>query len=115
MKAEVRMAEATDVDPEKLRTVKRFLNMAYDSYVHGAYESTMELCDPNRMEFMMRGHRSAEKRSEFIEAAFLKMHEVVSAIEMTAALTAHEAVFNEARETRRKMDTLAPWKCSPPA
>lgn len=75
----------------------------------------MELCDPNRMDFMMRGHRSVEKRSEFIEAAFLKMHEVVAATEMTAALTAHEAVFNEARETRRKMGTLAPWMYSPPA
>jgi hypothetical protein len=75
MKAEVRMAEGTDVDPEKLRTVKRYLNMAYDSYVHGAYESTMELCDPNRMEFMMRGHRSAEKRAEFVEAALCPMED----------------------------------------
>lgn len=115
MKAEVRMAEETDVDPERVRTTKRFLNMAYDSYVHGAYESTMELCDPNQNEFMMRGHRSAEKRAEFIEAAFLKMHEVVIALEMTAALTAHEAVFHEARETRRKMDRLDPWKYSPRA
>lgn len=115
MKGEVRMAEGTAADPERLRAVKRFLNMAYDSYVHGSYESTMELCDPSRTEFMMRGHRSAEKRAEFIEAAFLKMHEVVVALEMTAAVTGHEAVFNHARETRRRMDTIAPWKCSPPA
>ncbi|MGH6803329.1 MAG: hypothetical protein ACREC3_08175, partial [Methyloceanibacter sp.] len=46
MKAEVRLAENANVDGEQLRIVHRFLNMTYDAYMHGAYETTMELCDP---------------------------------------------------------------------
>ena len=62
---------------------------------------------------MMRGHVAAEKRDEFIDAVFLKMHEVVTSLQMTAAVTAQETVFNEVRETRRTMDTREPWKYSP--
>jgi methionyl-tRNA synthetase len=84
--------------------------MAYDSYVHGAYETTMELWNPRTGSFEMRGHPSEENRLEFIEAVFLKMHEVVVAMELTAAMTSHAEVFTLAREARRAMDMSEPWK-----
>lgn len=37
---------------------------------------------------------------------FLKLHEVVSAVECVAATTACPEVFNNAREARRKLDSL---------
>ena len=110
MKAEVRLAEGTTVDGEQLRRVHQFLNMTYDAYVHGAYETTMELCNPRMGIFAMRGHPNVAKRQEFAEAVFLKMHEVVVAVEVTAAVTAHADVFTAAREARLVMDASEPWK-----
>jgi hypothetical protein len=112
MKAEQRLTEGTDVDGEQLRIVHDFLNMASDSYVHGAYESTMELFDLRAGRFVMRGHPHQEKRTEFVEAVFLRLHEVVVAIELTAAVTANGAVFHAARQARRTMDASDPWRRS---
>lgn len=86
--------------------------MTYDAYVHGAYETTMELFNPLDGRFMVGGHPDVSKRREFVEAVFLKLHEVVFALEFTAAVTAHAAVFQAAREARRKMDASEPWKRS---
>jgi hypothetical protein len=112
MKAEVRMAQGTKVDGEQVRSLRRFVNMAYDAYVHGAYETTMELCNPSTGRFMVGGHLDIKKRDELVEAVFLKLHEVVVALEFTAALTAHAGVFNAAREARHTMDASQPWKGS---
>ena len=110
MKAEVRLAEGTTVDGERLRIFRQFINMTYDAYVHGSYETTMELCNPSTGVFAMRGHPEASKRQEFVEAVFLKMHGVVVAVEFTAAVTAHAEVFKAAREARHVMDASEPWK-----
>jgi hypothetical protein len=110
MKAELRLTGSAKVDGEQLRIVRRFLNMTYDAYVHGAYETTMELCDPSSGRFMMWGHVSPLKREEFVEAVFLKLHEVVVAIEFTAAVTANAKIFRLAREARHAMDASEPWR-----
>jgi hypothetical protein len=112
MKAEVRLAENANVDGEELRTVHKFINMTYDAYVHGAYETTMELCDAETGRFMMRGHLSPSKRQEFVEAVFLKLHEVVIVLELTAAVTAQGEIFKAARDARHAMDNSEPWKRS---
>jgi methionyl-tRNA synthetase len=110
MKAKARMVEGTEVDGEQLRIVHNFLNMTYDAYVHGAYETTMELFDQATGVFAMRGHPDKAKREEFVENVFLKLHEVVVAIELTAAVTAHADVFSAARTARHTMDASEPWK-----
>jgi hypothetical protein len=112
MKAEGRLATIANVDGEQQRVLHRFLNMTYDAYVHGAYETTMELCNPLTGRFLTGGHPEASKRGEFVEAVFLKLHEVVVAIEFTAAVTANAAVFKAAREARHAMDTSDPWRRS---
>jgi hypothetical protein len=43
LKAEVRLLERTNVDLEQHRINRDFLNMIFDAYVHGAYETTMDL------------------------------------------------------------------------
>jgi hypothetical protein len=110
MKVHKTLAQKHPVDPDALDRTRRFVNMAYDAYVHGAYETTMELWNQRTGVFEMRGHPSHAKREEFIEAVFLKMHEVVMGIELTAAKTAHADVFSQAREARRAMDVSEPWK-----
>jgi hypothetical protein len=110
MRAHKTLAQNHSVDSDLLDRTRRFLNMAYDAYVHGAYETTMELWNQRTNVFEMRGHPSQAKREEFAEAVFLKMHEVVVAIEVTAAKTAQAEVFSQAREARRAMDVSEPWK-----
>lgn len=86
MKADLRLAESAKLDGEKLRNYHRFLNMVYDAYAHGSYETTMELYDPVTGSFMMSGNTPISKQEEFVEALFLKLHEVVHALELTAAV-----------------------------
>ncbi|MCX5890533.1 MAG: hypothetical protein NTY36_13960 [Deltaproteobacteria bacterium] len=112
MKADLRLAENAQIDGEQMRIVRRFLNMTYDAYIHGSYETTMELYDPLTGRFMMSGNASASKREEFVEAVLLKLHEVIVAIEFTAAVTANASIFNAAREARHTMDAIEPWKNS---
>lgn len=110
LKFDILRAEGTPVDVENLRTAHRFLNFVFDAYVHGAYETTMELYNPDTEDFIMREHPMIEKRKEFIKFVFLKMHEVVCAIVLTSTITANEDVFREAQEARRIMDMSDPWK-----
>lgn len=110
MKVHKAVAQNHLVDADRLDQTHRFVNMAYDAYVHGAYETTMELWNPRTGVFEMRGHPSRAKREEFVEAVLLKMHEVVIATELTAAKTSHAHVFEQAREARRAMDAAEPWK-----
>ena len=109
MKAELRLAQNAGVDGEQLRTVHRFLNMSYDSYVHGAYETSMDLWDPDSGRFQLRGPPAPSMRQTFVEAVFLKLHEVVVAIEFTAAVTAQKDVGAAARGARHALDEANPW------
>lgn len=110
MKGDLHAAANAGVDGEKMRQVHRYLNMAYDAYVHGAYETAMELCEPRSGVFVMRGHPDPATRYLHEEAVVMKLHEVVTAIEITAGVTANTGVFEAARTTRREMDTRTPWK-----
>ena len=111
MKMRKMQAESVGRDnAQQLDLNHRFINMSFDAYVHGAYETTMELWSDQRGTFMMRSHSSAAKRDEFIEAVFQKMHEVVVATELTAAALGNAAVFEQARKARRTMDATEPWR-----
>ncbi len=110
MKAEVRQANNAKLDRVQLLTTHRFLNKTYDAYVHGAYETAMDLFDSDTGRFMLHGHPSRYKRQEFVEAVLLKLHEVVVALEVTAAATASSAIFEAARNARRTMDASEPWR-----
>ena len=102
--------ENANVENEQSRPVLNFLNMTYDAYVHGAYETTMELYDPESGRFMMRGHPSPSKQQEFVKAVRDKLHEVVCALELTAAVTAQSEVRQAVRNLRHSMDNSAPSK-----
>jgi hypothetical protein len=72
----------------------------------------MELCNPHTGRFQTGGHPEASKRAEFVETVFLKLHEVLVALELTAAVTAHAAVFEAVRQALRAMDSSDAWRNS---
>lgn len=102
------LAEKANVDNGESRAVFDFLNMIFDGYVHGAYETTMELYGADNTRFMMRGHPDSAKRQEFVHAVRLKLHEVVCAIELTAAVTAQQEVRQAARNLINTLDSSRP-------
>ena len=112
MKVETRWAETKGIDDDGRQAVHKFLNSRADAYVHGAYETTMELYDPRTGHFNMRGSRSRWKREDYIAWVYLQLLEVVTALEFTAAVTGHEQVWTETREARRTLDG-AGWSVSP--
>ena len=116
MKSDIAASTGSGIDVERVRSLRRFLNMGGDAYVHGAYETTMELCEPRSGRFFLGGHPDSETRHTHLEFAALKLHEVVVAVELTGAVTSTALVFDAARNTRREMDRLDPWKLeNPPA
>ena len=109
MRAFEALAEPLPIDMERLKRTSRFLKMIYDSYTHGAYETTMELWNPQTRSFEIRGHPSPKKRGECVDAVFQMMPEVVMAVEMTASVTGNSNVFRQARRARRAMEATEPW------
>ena len=112
MKVETRLAEMAGIDDEQKRDLQKYLNSISDAYVHGAYETTMELYDPHTGHFTMRGFQSQYKRRDYVESLLLKLQEVVCALEFTAAVTAHEEVWKATRDARHALDK-AGWSRSP--
>ena len=113
MKEYKKFVESVDikgVNAQQFDLNHRFINMSYDAYVHGAYETTMELWSDQRGTFMMRSHSSAAKRNEFVEAVFMKIPEVVGATELTAVALGSTAVIEQAGKARRTMDATEPWR-----
>ena len=112
MNVGTRWAEMKGIDDEGERTAHKFLNSLSDAYVHGAYETTMELYDPRTGHFSMRGSRSRWKRLDHIKWMFLRLGEVVSALQITAAVTGHKEVWKATDDARRALDG-AGWSTSP--
>jgi len=52
----------------------------------------------------MSGHPAEAKREMLEEGVFLKLHEVVEAIELCAAVTGQVSVHSAAHEARHEMD-----------
>ena len=107
IKAEVRMSEDAGLEGERSRMLRRFLNMRLDAYVHGAYETSMELFNPNTGRFMVAGHESLAKHAVLAHALTLKLHEVIVAVLLTAAQFGNADVQAQAREALDALDAPA--------
>jgi hypothetical protein len=103
-KARFRLESESAKEAEKMRWLSRFLNYAYDKYVHGAYLTAMELYSGRDNSFMLNGHES-EQHMDIARASVAgKLHEVVSALEMMALMSDNRALYEEIREGRRSLD-----------
>jgi hypothetical protein len=83
-KAQQRLVAKTGGSPAVFAEVIGMLTKGYDSYVHGAYESAMELFTGRTRTFMMRGHESPRHRCMAKVAVAGKLHEVIGALEFMA-------------------------------
>ena len=101
-------AQMAVIDDAQARSAQRFINSSSDGYMHGAYETTMELYDRQLGRFRMRGVRDPSQHREYVEWVSLKLHEVVCALEITAAMTGHEEVWTAVRDARHALDK-AEW------
>lgn len=104
MKAETRLDQMAGIHNEQIGPLHEFLNSGSDAYVHGAYETAMELYDPDIGRFRMRGDRDPSQHRNYVEWVSLKLHEVVCALEITAEVTGHEEVWKATRDARRALD-----------
>lgn len=112
IKAQAGWAEAQGLDGHKMRECKAELDRILNAYVHGDYETTMELYDPRTRRFRMRGSQLGTASQHHVNTMHRMLHTVVGALEITAALTSHAEVFQETRETRHALDK-AGWSVPP--
>jgi len=82
--AHKRLSERAGVSAEEVAKIAAFLNKGYDSYVHGAYQTAMELFTGETDRFMMAGHKSATYHCISKTSVAGKLHEVVVALEYMA-------------------------------
>ncbi len=83
-KAHRRLATGAGVSGDELLKISAFLDKGYDSYVHGAYETAMELYSGETHRFMLGGHESERHRCVARTSVAGKLHEVVAALEYMA-------------------------------
>ncbi len=104
LKSEVRLANDASVDGERLLSLRRFVNKGYDSYVHGAYLTAMELYHGGTKEFEVAGTAWQRTRCVAKTAVAGKLHEVLVALEYMAALAGNSEVHAEVRAARHRLD-----------
>lgn len=103
-KAHYRLAATTAAEAERLRMVSRYLDYAYDKYVHTAYVTSMELYTGDGHRFMLAGHESKRHRCYTMVAVVGKLHEVLTALEFMALTKKDEGLHASIRESRHELE-----------
>jgi hypothetical protein len=83
------------LDAMRVRKVMRFVPSIYDKFVHGGYLTAMELYDPHTWTFMLRGHKSPQKREVYQRATASKLHHAVTALAAIAELERNPRLVDE--------------------
>ncbi len=99
-KAHVRLTESISGDVEELRKVTRYVQKGYDTYVHGGYETAMELFRGDEMRFMLSGHDSPRYRCLTYTSIGAKLISVLVAMEFAAVLHGIEELREEIKSAR---------------
>lgn len=97
---------------EEIARVMAFVHKTFDSYVHGAYVTAMELFTGETYTFMIGGHESLEKRSVVKVWVAAKLFEALVALELMATTRKLPDLVLEIRADRQRL-----WKSgegSPP-
>ena len=102
--AHQRLADKTTKRADDLRKLTRFLNYGYDKYVHGAYQTAMELFRGDQQRFMLRGHDSARHRCIAKTSVAGKLHEVLIALEFMAMTRQLDPLIAEIRSNRHELE-----------
>lgn len=82
--AKARLASKAGLDADNLKRLVNYLNKGYDGYVHGAYQTAMELFNGATGTFMLDGNLSPRGLCIAKASVAGKLHEVLSALEFMA-------------------------------
>ncbi len=83
--AHVRLAQRAGADSKQLALLVAYLNKGYDSYIHGAYITAMELFTGETHTFMLNGHKSSRVQAATRAGVAGKLHEVIVALALMAS------------------------------
>ena len=103
-KAHGRLAEGAGFSPDDFAKISAYLNKGYDSYVHGAYETVMELFNGRNWRFMMKGQESRRHQCMIRTSVAGKLYEVLAALEMMAMSRELAALAMKIRQARNDLD-----------
>jgi hypothetical protein len=104
MKSAVRLAKDASLDGELLRDTMRALNRGYDSYVHGAYLTAMELYDGVTGKFLTRGVGSPRRMCVAKVGVAGKLYEVVVALEFMVLIQRDEELHIQIHSARKRLE-----------
>lgn len=103
-KAHHQLAEKAGLSGYELSKLTAFLNKGYDSYVHGAYETAMELYHGVSRTFMLTGHQSAYYICISKTSIAGKLYEGLSALEFMVITRKLELLHAEIRNARNQLE-----------
>jgi hypothetical protein len=91
-KAHKRLLAITDIDVDEYERLKRFIEKNYDSYVHGSYDTAMELFHGGTRRFQTKGHTSEIFICMAMTSLAGRLYEALVALEFIARLQANEVL-----------------------
>jgi hypothetical protein len=103
-KAHGRLTESSGQSAELHRRTTAYLNKVGDAYVHGGYETAMEMFTGRGMRFMMTGHESARFICVAKASVAGKLYRVVAALELMALTRRLESLIRQTRQARQDLD-----------
>jgi hypothetical protein len=99
-----RLAQKARIDSEQLERLVAYLNKGYDSYVHGAYGTAMELFTGQTHTFMLGGHESPQARCDVKIAIAGKLHETLVALELMAMTRRMDNLITKLGTARQRLE-----------
>ena len=104
MKSHRRLAEKTTGGGAEILKLARYVQKGYDTYVHGGYETAMELFRGDEQRFMLGGHDSPKYICLAYTSIAAKLMPVLVAFEFSAFLHGLDALRTEIKVARKDLD-----------
>lgn len=104
-KALGRMAERTGQDGDLLRTTASWLIHGYDKYVHGSYDSAMELYHGGSRRFTTEATESERLINGSLRAVAWKTHDGVAAFELMSFTRGPGPLYSTIQRERRRHES----------
>ena len=110
--AKIRLAKRSGIDGENLKMLIKYLNKGFDSYVHGAYETAMELFSGKTHAFMLNGHDSDTARYRAKIVIALKLHGVIIALEFISKRNGIVYLIKDLGALRKRLEESDEYNAS---
>lgn len=104
LNSQLRLANARGGDGEHLRNLKRAMDFGFDGYVHGTYDTTMELYHGGLGAFMLHGHESDHVRCLHAVSVSGKLRELILSFSMISEVVRDNQLFDELVTAMNQLD-----------